>query len=166
MEKFELYLFDESFQKKLWRRCITLTRNEADAQDLMQDTFLKAIDKKENFLRSERNKSDFDSLDVHRWVFTLCRNMFFDKMKKKTEILAGDDMPDISVSGEQEGAMIERDLRYCLETLNDEERQVILMLPDSEYQEIADSMGLSYGNVRVKIHRAREKLSSCMELAA
>ena len=49
MDRFENFLFDESFRNNLWKRCFKLTLNEDDAQDLIQDCFVKALDKKEIF---------------------------------------------------------------------------------------------------------------------
>ncbi len=166
MDRFENFLFEESFRNNLWKRCFKLTLNEDDAQDLIQDCFVKALDKKESFLRSTRNKENFESLDVEKWVYTLCRNMFFDKTRKKTEVLVGDELPDLVSEGNQQMEMAKKDLRYCLETLNQDEREIISLVQQSSYAEISDILSISNGNVRVKAHRAREKLSDCMGLAA
>ena len=166
MDRFENFLFDESFRKNLWKRCFKLTLNEDDAQDLIQDCFVKALDKKESFLSATRNKENFESLDVERWVYTLCRNMFFDKTRKKTEVLVGDELPDLVSEGDQQMEMAKKDLRYCLETLKQDEREIISLVQQSSYAEISDILSISSGNVRVKAHRAREKLSDCMGLAA
>ena len=166
MDRFENFLFDESFRNNLWKRCFKLTLNEDDAQDLIQDCFVKALDKKETFLRATRIKENFESLDVERWVYTLCRNMFFDKTRKKTEGLVGDELPDLVSEGDQQMEMAKKDLRYCLETLNQDEREIISLVQQSSYAEISDILSISSGNVRVKAHRAREKLSDCMGLAA
>ena len=166
MDRFENFLFDESFQKNLWKRCFKLTLNEDDAQDLIQDCFVKALDKKESFLSATRNKENFESLDVERWVYTLCRNMFFDKTRKKTEVLVGEELPDLVSEGDQQMEMAKKDLRYCLETLNQDEREIISLVQQSSYAEISEILSISSGNVRVKAHRAREKLTDCMGLAA
>ena len=166
MDKFESYLFDEKFRENLWKRSFKLTRNEDNAQDLVQDTFLKALEKKDNFLSNYSNDEQFESLDVERWVYTVCRNLFLDKMRKKTELLAGDDLPELSTHGDQEEAMVEKDLRYCLDTLREDEREIISLVQESSYADISEIMAISQGNVRVKVHRARESLANCMGLAA
>ena len=49
-DNFEVYLFDDKFNKQLWKRCMNLTLDEENAEDLFQETLTKALESKDNFL--------------------------------------------------------------------------------------------------------------------
>ena len=156
MNEFETKLFSEELRVRLWKRCLALTMNEDDAEDLQQNTYLKAIE----------NKEKFDGKAIDRWTFTICRNLFYDSKRKKREYLPGKDLPEISVPSPEEGIIIELDLKMCLEELDENEREILSMIPSSSYNEMAEELEISKSNLRVKICRAREKLAQCLELAA
>jgi RNA polymerase sigma-70 factor (ECF subfamily) len=70
-EIFEQYVVD--FGSKLSRLCFSLCRNEHDASDLYQETWLKAY-------------NSFDKTDVHnfeKWLYSICVNIFKDNYRKK-----------------------------------------------------------------------------------
>lgn len=70
-EIFEQYVVD--FGNKLSRLCFSLCRNEHDASDLYQETWLKAY-------------NSFDKTDVHnfeKWLYSICVNIFKDGYRKK-----------------------------------------------------------------------------------
>ena len=50
--------------------------------------------------------------------------------------------------------------------MGEEDRDLISMIPFYSYEEIREELGITIQNLRVKIFRARNKLSDCMELAA
>ena len=152
MDNFETELLSEELQLRLWKRCLSLTTDKETARDLMQDTYLKAME----------NESKFDGRHLDRWVFTTCRNKFLDNMKKKKESLPGDDLREIGISGDEKFESVKRDLLYCLEKLKRIEREIMAMIVGSSYKEIAEEFDLSLVNTRVKVHRAREKLATCM----
>jgi RNA polymerase sigma-70 factor (ECF subfamily) len=70
-EIFEQYVSD--FGNKLSRLCFSLCRNEHDASDLYQETWLKAY-------------NSYDKTDVHnfeKWLYAICVNLFKDAYRKK-----------------------------------------------------------------------------------
>jgi RNA polymerase sigma-70 factor (ECF subfamily) len=152
VDKFERELFSEELKPRLWRRCFALTTDEETAKDLMQDTYLKAME----------NKEKFDGKHIDRWVLTICRNKFLDNQRKKKEYLLGDDIREIATSGDENLESVKRDLLYCMEKLETIERELMSMIIDSNYRHIAEELDLSLANTRVKVHRAREKLGKCM----
>ena len=74
MDDFETQLFDEEMHRKIWFRALSLTHHEEDAKDLLQDTFLRAIEKKDSF----------DGNHMDRWLYTICRNIFYDDVRKQS----------------------------------------------------------------------------------
>ena len=149
MDNFEKELFAEHLRSRIWKRSLSLTCNEDEAEDLMQDTYLRAMEK----------KNQFDGKNIRPWVMTICRNLFFDQIKKKREILSNDETLKTEVK-----YGLQRDFEYCFEKLNMEDRELISSMDGSSYKEISSELNITVGNVRVKIFRAREQLMNCMEI--
>ena len=70
---------------------------------------------------------------------------------------------EVEVIGHDKGIEISVDLQKCLEELEDEERELMSMVPFHSYQEIEEELNISSANVRTKICRARNKLSSAWD---
>ena len=147
-------LFSQELQNKIWYRALSLTQDEHDAKDLLQDTFVKALE----------NEDKFDGKSIERWVYTICRNLFLDSKRKKREVLIGDETIKATVVGDFEATDTEKDLRYCLEKLNENDREVISLIQIHKSQEVAEILEISSGNLRIKLHRARSQLAECLEI--
>ena len=89
----------EELTNKIFRRCMALTMNKEEAQDVAQDTFLRALEKIDQF----------DGRNLEGWLFTIARNIFIDKTRKKKEILPGD-VPEVMVDSHEEGTITQLDL--------------------------------------------------------
>ena len=135
-------------------------RDEQAAADLMQQLMLMTIEK----LRAgELREPD----RVISFVFGLCRMVTLDLRRghARRERLSqqyGDDLPiaDASVAPRLDHERVAR----CLDRLSERERSVLLMTFYEEKQadEVAGSLGLTAGNVRVIRHRALEHLRVCV----
>ena len=143
----------EELTNKIFRRCMALTMNKEEAQDVAQDTFLRALEKIDQF----------DGRNLEGWLFTIARNIFIDKTRKKKEILPGD-VPEVMVDSHEEGTITQLDLEKCLKNLEEDEREIIAAIPVSSYNEIQEQLEISASNLRVKIFRARNKLAECLGL--
>ncbi len=83
--------FDLSFEREalpwlddVYRFALSLTRNEADADDIVQETFMRAYRSWHTFERGS---------DARRWLFTICRNAFLrtrERAKHQVELEDGD----------------------------------------------------------------------------
>ncbi len=145
-------LFSQELQNKIWYRALSLTQDEHDAKDLLQDTFVKAIE----------NEKKFDGQNIDRWVYTICRNLFLDSKRKKREVLLGDEIVQNTVSGDFETIEAKKDLKYCINKLNEKDREVISLIQLHEPKEVAEILEVSSGNLRIKLHRARSQLAECL----
>ena len=166
VDNFETQLFAEEIHRKIWYRSLSLTNNEEDAKDLLQDTFLRALEKKDSF----------DGHHLDRWLYTICRNIFLDNFRKKSytmkdgnssikqkkEMTAVDELPELTTEGEQSLVDAERDYETCLRLLGSKLREVMSMSLTHSYEEICEDLGISHSNLRIMIHRARASLASCM----
>lgn len=152
---------------KIFKRCMSLTMNRQDAQEIAQDSFLKAWEKIDTF----------DGNNHEAWMFTIARNTFLDRVRRgyysvrtggkaekvKREDLYGDTLPDAQGLRAEEGLILGMDLEMCLQNLPMEEREILEMIIDMNYQDIADELQITNGNVRVKVSRARTMLHDCLE---
>jgi len=140
---------------------IKLTRNQDDALDLIQQTFEKAIMKKDQFKGGS----------VKAWMSTMMKNSFIDKTRKKTEDLPGDDLQEVVVEGNQISSIEESEavfkLEKCIKKLSDAEQDIIyLRMSDLSVNEITEYVNKSRVNVSQISARAKIKLNDCMRLAA
>jgi RNA polymerase sigma-70 factor (ECF subfamily) len=141
----------------LYRVAYSLTGNAADAEDIVQETFIAVINSK---FRGESA--------VRTWlVQILVRRsaMLRRSLRRLRKRLGG--VPDASVVGDRpagasagEGLDARLDLAVMLETLSLEHRQVIVLreVEGMSYEEMATVLGVPRGTVESRLHRARGEL--------
>src|SRR5690606_21979141 len=134
----------------LFRYCIGLTRNQADADDLVQTSFRKLWENRENL----------ESKVARSWLFrTAYRSMIDEYRKVKRER----EYRNLQVERKMEfqSSIEEKDLvRKALAVLTDEQKNLIL-LRDYEgysYEELCEITGMSMPNVKTTLFRSRKKL--------
>ena len=146
-------------RNNLRRYALLLTKNEDDANDLVQQVFEKALSKKEQF----------KSGSVKAWMTTMMKTTFIDNIRKKKEDLPGDELQEIATEGDQLSAIEDSEAKSklddCIKQLNEIEEDVI-RLRRSEYTvtEITEIIGKSRVNVSQISARAKIKLNTCMEV--
>ena len=124
--------------------------NKEEAEDIAQETFTKALERIDQFEENNR------TLVIHNSKESIFRYAHQKDWKLSDESL------EVEVIGHDKGIEISVDLQKCLEELEDEERELMSMVPFHSYQEIEEELNISSANVRTKICRARNKLSECM----
>ncbi len=147
---------------------LRLTRNAADAQDLTQNTLVKALRFHDKFKEGTYIKA---------WLLTILRNTFINEYRRKVRRptfveLSGtepatDNAPDPEVSFEpREGSredlleLLDDEVKEAIESLPDDFRQAVIMadLEDKSYKEIAEAMGCPLGTVMSRLYRGRKLL--------
>lgn len=135
-----------------------MCREEELAQDLAQETFLKIFQGMRKF-RGECSEKT--------WCLTVARNTFLSYARKKQPMLleeaaldfgaadAGGNPPEDRVLKQEEGQQV----RNVLAKLSEDERTILLLRDYEEisYGEIARMLNLTEANVKVKLHRIRQK---------
>ena len=152
MSNFESMLFSDSLKMKMINLAMSKTFNKFDAEDLVQQTYLKALERQDQF------KGD----NIDPWVITILKNLFIDSKRKKREALLGDDTPELTSNDESHEILVERDKNKCLKSLSANERELIALKQTNNYQEISDDLGIKTGTLRQQLARAREKFIKCM----
>ena len=159
-----LQLFEEMILphlKAAYNLARWLTRNEHDAQDVVQEAYLRAV----RFFDSYRGG------DGKSWLLEVVRNtcFTFHRREKRNLSVAFDEAahtPSVSLPNAEE-SLVEADnrtiLRNCIEGLPEVFREVLVMreLEEMSYQQIADVAGLPAGTVMSRLSRARKRLEEC-----
>lgn len=154
------------YTDELYATALRLTRNERDAEDLLQETFMKAYT---FFYRFERNTN------CRAWLFKILTNTFINSYRRKTkerEILGAPDLTDVEdqVVGrdrilaceDPERALLASgvsvDVLHALDNLPQEFRAVVILadLEDHAYKDIAHMLGCPVGTVMSRLFRGRK----------
>ena len=152
MSDFESMLFSENLKVKMINIAMSKTFNMHDAEDLIQKTYLKALE----------NKDKFQGNLIDPWVITMLKNLFIDSTRKRKEDLLGNDLPEIAVNDESESILLEKDKDRCLKSLSGHEREIIALKQTNSYDDIALDLGVKSGTLRQSFSRAKEKFMRCM----
>lgn len=139
---------------------ISLTRNPALADDIVQDTLVKAWTKIDSFE---------PGTNMRAWLFTILRNTFYSLRRKRSREVADVDgvMADqLSVKPAHDGRLVMKDFNDAFAQLPDEQREALLLVGASgfSYEEAADMCGCAVGTIKSRTNRARKRLAELMEL--
>lgn len=154
-------------QEVLARVAFALTRNHADAEDLVQETLLSAY----------RAIERFDGAHPRAWLFTIMRNAEAKRHRRRRPQLlrhvdaleaveptgAGHPSPEELVVGAEFDAAV----LQCLRALPDPHRQVVELVDVDglTYAEAAEVLGVPVGTVMSRLHRARTRIRQRLSAA-
>ena len=143
-----------------------LTRDPVDAEDLVQDTLVRAY----------RAFERFDGRHPRAWLLTILRNTHINLVRKRRPDLLDDEVagrvPARGADGRQDGTdeqALRNDLdpivRDALASLSPNHRAVVALvdLDGLSYQEAADLLDVPIGTVMSRLHRARAKVRARLE---
>jgi RNA polymerase sigma factor (sigma-70 family) len=155
---------DRSFERlyrkhagDVYRYALVVLRNQADAEDVTQTTFLNAYRAME---KGERPRSP------QNWLIAIahnvCRQRFRQSQRRPTEVVYEDELAETIV---EDDAVSAEDIRRALGHLAFNQRSALVMreLEGRSYQEIAEILGLSVSAVETLIFRARRALREQLE---
>jgi RNA polymerase sigma-70 factor (ECF subfamily) len=141
-----------------WR----LAKNASAAEDLVQDTFARAIAARAQFRPGSNLKA---------WLFRILRNTYLDGVRRARRVIASDEASDeVSDDGPSEllrgdveierlRGMVAEDIEAALLQLGEEARTVVLLdLEGFTEAEIGEVMGTPPGTVKSRLSRARARL--------
>lgn len=156
----------EEHADSVYRLAYRLSGDRQDAEDLTQDTFMRAF----------RSLKSYRPGTFSGWLHRITTNLFLDMVRHRTTIRM-EALPENydRVEGgrggpEREFEMNNLDpaLERALDDLSAEFRVAVVLCDglDMTYEEIADTLGLKMGTVRSRIHRARTQLRASLERCA
>jgi RNA polymerase sigma-70 factor (ECF subfamily) len=163
----------QRYQKTVFHIVVKIIRNSDDAQDLVQETFMRAF----NTLESYRSEYRFST-----WLCKIAANCSIDYLRKKKIKAYSMDKPyqtkngTVEVELEDKGANPEEhflrkqrimSIEEAIKGLPPKYKQVIVYRhhDDKSYEEISRIMGIPIGTVKARIFRARELLKKKLKMA-
>ena len=139
----------------LRRYARALTRDAETADDLVQDTLVRAL----------RSEHLFHGGEIRSWLYTILTNLNRNRLRSlaRRPVLTpieDDDVPDMS--GPEAGG---RDIERALATLAEEQRVALLLvvLEGLSYREVAEVQGVPIGTVMSRLARARAQIKSYLD---
>ena len=153
----------------VYRFALSLTRNEADADDVVQDTFLRAYKSWHTYQPDS---------DCRRWLFTICRNVFLrwrERDRHRVDVADGDIEVAAAATwrfsapeGGYESVVSRLDLAPALDQalgrLQEPFRSAVLLVDveDQSYEAAAEILGVPIGTVRSRLFRGRRILQELL----
>lgn len=157
---------------QLFGAALGMTRNRADAEDLVQETYLKAYQKFHQYQ---------PGTNIKAWLYRILTNTYitsYRKAQRSPKRASSDTVEDWQLadaashsevglkSAEVEAleALPSSQLHEALDSLSEEHRMVVLMadVEGMSYKEIAEELGVPMGTVMSRLNRARKNLRSAL----
>jgi RNA polymerase sigma-70 factor (ECF subfamily) len=150
---------------KAYNLAFRICGNHEEAEELAQDSFLKAY----RSLNSFKMKSSFAT-----WLYRIVYNTTISHIRiKKKGVLSLEDFPADAtdfISGSTNEEEAEREYRsslvnFALQKINEEDRALVSLyyFDEMSVDEIADVTGLTKANIKVKLFRARQKMTEIIQ---
>ena len=145
-------------QEELLRFAYKLTADREEANDLLQETSLKALDNEDKYEPDTNFKG---------WMYTIMRNLFINNYRRSVRELNFldsnfTDYAQIQVAKDDDKFEETYDLKLLYRIINklpDDTKQPFMMFVSGlKYKEIAEKMDLPIGTIKSRLHFARKKL--------
>jgi RNA polymerase sigma-70 factor (ECF subfamily) len=137
---------------------VSLSGNVDRADDLVQETLLRAFAKIDSFQ---------PGTNLSAWLFTILRNQFrseYRKRRREVEDADGKYSEKLKSQPEQLGKIEFAELRQALAELPDDQREALILVGASgfSYEETAEICGCAVGTIKSRVNRARTRLAELM----
>ena len=139
---------------------VSLSQNADKADDLVQETLMKAWDKQASFEPGTNLKA---------WLFTILRNEFYSQMRKRGREVQDSDgimTARLAIHPSQEGMLDLDDFRSALDQLPPDQREAIILIGASgfSYEEAAEICDCAVGTIKSRVSRARTRLHEILQI--
>lgn len=137
----------------------SLCRNQSEADDIVQETLVRALGSIHQFKPGTNMKA---------WLFRIERNVFYTRYRKKAreaELPVKETDFGVSMDAPQEWSVKMQSMHLALQRLRGEQKQALLLVSGSglSYEEAADVCGCALGTIKSRVSRARTRLLELLE---
>jgi RNA polymerase sigma-70 factor (ECF subfamily) len=155
----------DQYATTLYRVAFSVLRNQSDAEDAVQESFLRVL----------RHRETLGEIRDHRvWLIRIVWNIVLDRKRRAKTRPETDDIAELSrvlpssgLSAEQQAAAAQHHAHVltCVEKLPDREREVMMLSAFDELSsvEIAEVLGVTESSVRSRLFRARNLLAELLK---
>ncbi len=139
---------------------MSLCGNPTRADDLAQETLMKAWDKIGSFE---------DGTNMKAWLFTILRNVYYSELRKRkreVEDADGHLTAGLAVHPGQLGHMDASDFMIALQQIPNDQREALILVGAEgfSYEEVAAISGVAVGTIKSRVNRARVRLTEILGL--
>ncbi len=144
----------------VFRYMLALTRNEHEAEDITQETFLRALDARESFSGGS---------SLYTWLCSIARNIMLNRLKKQKrsagseplEYLTDDDIPIEQRAADRDSAM---EIMRALHQLDEPYKEVfsLRVFGQLDFKQLGSIFGRTDSWARVTYYRAKEKIKEIL----
>jgi RNA polymerase sigma-70 factor (ECF subfamily) len=155
----------------MYNYALYLTGRREAAQDLLQETFLKAFRFFQSFQPGTNSRA---------WLYRIMRNTFINEYRREKRIpdhveyddqisgphmLVDETISQENLSQKISSELFEDEIASAIAALPEKYKSVVILrdIEDLQYEEIADAMGVPIGTVRSRLHRARAMLFDALK---
>ena len=147
-----------SFMPRLRGYARLLTRRADAADDLLQDTVMRALGAEAKFIAGT---------NMRAWLFTIMRNQHITTLRSRRNIYTPmEDVPErtFSTPGDQQISVEFGELRNALMQLSPAHREVLLLVAavGCTYEETAEICGCAIGTIKSRLNRAKLEIAACL----
>lgn len=166
MNKSEFNTIFQEFQPPVLRLCMGyFGGNQSLAKDTCQEIFIKIWQNLDKFKGQSKVSTWIYRIAVNTCINVL-RSAKYKKEQKQLEINPSHQPldEDMAENDKEEKENQLRSMYSCIAKLDPKDRSIILLVLDQKtYENIAEIIGITENNLRVKIHRIKDKLSKCVQ---
>ncbi|MFL1463879.1 sigma-70 family RNA polymerase sigma factor [Roseococcus sp. DSY-14] len=141
----------------LRQQAFALTRNRADADDLVQAAVTNALAAQHSFTPGTNFKA---------WMSRILRNRFLSDMRRRRETVEVDEAPAdaFARAASQEDSIALQELRHALAKLPSDQRLALMMVTvqGMSYEEVSAQLGVAVGTLKCRVFRARKQLQAML----
>jgi len=134
--------------------------SEADADDLLQKTCVRVLERQENFQAGS---------NLLAWTITVMKNIQIDEWRRPIRLVQSEPeemsaVPDPRSQRSLEGRLELNDVHRAIHKLPEEQREVVVLAGgEFSYEEISQALGIPKGTVMSRLHRARQALTQLLD---
>ena len=141
---------------------ISLSGNGDRADDLVQETLLRALANIDSFQPGS---------NLPAWLFTILRNIYYSEYRKRRREVADSDgtiAAKLATAPAQNGHMDLLDFRVALQQLPNDQREALILIGASglSYEEAAGVCNCAVGTMKSRVNRARNRLAELMRISS
>ena len=149
-----------AYGDEIFRYCLGMLGVDADAQDVLQLTYIQAFEGLDQF---------GEDSSFRTWLYAIARNRCLDRLKmdrrRNARVVFSSSPPDSEYEGKPSDPREAAILQQCLEQLSQSARTAVLLRYQSDlsYPEVADIVQDKAGTIQARVARALPVLKACVE---
>jgi RNA polymerase sigma-70 factor, ECF subfamily len=155
--EFQKQLTDVMPKMRLW--ALAMSRNSAAADDLVQETAVRALKSHESFA---------PGTNLSAWLRRIMYNHFVSEIRSNRRLTSSEELPEMAMRAMQQNRVDIRELNREMERLPKEQQAAIrlIALEDLSYDEVSAITGAAIGTLKSRVHRGRQTLRDRFEQLA